>query len=371
MDEAAEDLVTEGAILNKALLAPANGSIHSALSELLRRDAKDGRRLRPRAVRAALRGRRGAARRRPDDLLQRAGSTGSTSRAETASGCGSSTTRRASAVEGGRAVPRRPRAAARDLQPRGGQALREGASVSEAIYYFATPDGRYKQMACPAHGRGGRDPRPRPEDPRRHGARRRLRAASPTPATSATSRPSAAAAREAQRRAQEGRPPPRRLPEAAGRSHDARPPPRRPGRPRPRDDRLRHDLPPRGGRGHGEDDRPRPPHPRPPAGGPRAHRPHRGDHVHRQGGGGAEAAPARRHREGARVGDGARRRSASPARRRTTSSGRPSPRSTPSPSASCASGPSRPASTPASRWRRRWPRTAPSTTPGTPGSRSG
>ena len=44
MDEAAGEVVARGEILNEALLAPAKGSIRSAFSELLRReaDADDG-----------------------------------------------------------------------------------------------------------------------------------------------------------------------------------------------------------------------------------------------------------------------------------------------------------------------------------------
>jgi ATP-dependent helicase/DNAse subunit B len=41
VEEEAQQLVTAGAILNKELLAPAIGEVHSALSELLRRDAKE------------------------------------------------------------------------------------------------------------------------------------------------------------------------------------------------------------------------------------------------------------------------------------------------------------------------------------------
>ena len=50
------------------------------------------------------------------------------------------------------------------------------ASVSEAVYYYATPAGRYEQKACPAKPEVDEVARPRPADPRRDGARGRLRA---------------------------------------------------------------------------------------------------------------------------------------------------------------------------------------------------
>ena len=364
-----EQLVPEGAILNEALLAPAKGSIRSAFSELLRREAEADDGFVPAQFEQRFEG---------VEVPLGDGRTisfaGSIDRVDLASG----DAKRVRVVDykTGK-LPWK-----KDEQFRGGRELQL------AIYNRAADQalrGRLGErgdllLRDPERGATSRRPAPR---------RRRW-----TRPSSASCGPSTTTARagvfapvadtcdfcdfqavcgggaRGARRAEEGRPPPRRLPEAAGDPVTPRPPPRRPVRPRPRDDRLRHDLPPRGGRRHGQDDRPREAHPRAPAGGPGADRPHRGDHLHRQGGGGAEGPPARRHREGARVGERRGERAPLPTAA-ATSSGRPSPRSTPSPRASCASGPSRPASTPASRSRPRSPPTAPSTTPGTPGSRSG
>ena len=79
-----------------------------------------GRRLRARGVRAAVRGGRGAARRRADDLLRGPHRPGRPRERRGEESAGRRLQDRQAAVEGGRAVPGRARAAARDLQPRGG-----------------------------------------------------------------------------------------------------------------------------------------------------------------------------------------------------------------------------------------------------------
>ena len=150
-----------------------------------------GRRLRARGVRAAVRGGRGAARRRADDLLRGLHRPGRPRERSGEERAGGGLQDRQVPVEGGRAVPGRARAAARDLQPRGGQGLR-GRVGERGGLLLRDPGG-----ALQAEGL----PRERRRWTRRSSAscgrstRRRARASSrpwPTRATSATSRPSAA-----------------------------------------------------------------------------------------------------------------------------------------------------------------------------------
>jgi len=151
VDEAAGEVVTRGEILNEALLAPAKGSIRSAFSELLRReaDADDG--FVPAVFEQRFEG---------IDVPLGDGRTisfaGFIDRADLASGpakrvrvvdykTGQFRWKEGEQFRGGRELQLA-------IYNRAADAVFEGASVSEALYYYATPGGRYNRQACPATG---------------------------------------------------------------------------------------------------------------------------------------------------------------------------------------------------------------------------
>ena len=149
VEEEARQLVKEGEILNEALLAPAMGSIHSALSELLQREGKDEEEFVPAQFEQ-----------RFEDVQvplgdgRRVAFNGWIDRVDCANGRGKRV--RVLDYKTGKCRWKR------DEQFRGGRELQlaiynlaaatlfEKAEVSEAIYYFATPNGRFKKIACPA-----------------------------------------------------------------------------------------------------------------------------------------------------------------------------------------------------------------------------
>jgi hypothetical protein len=150
VDEAAGELLAEGKILNEALMAPARGSIRSALSELLQREteAEDG--FVPAAFEQRFEG---------VDVPLGDGRTisfaGFIDRADLASGQAKSVRvvdyktgqfrwKEGEQFRGGRELQLA-------IYNRAAEKIFEGTSVSEAVYYFATPGGRYKQKACPAN----------------------------------------------------------------------------------------------------------------------------------------------------------------------------------------------------------------------------
>jgi ATP-dependent helicase/DNAse subunit B len=150
VDETALEVVARGEILNESLLAPAKGSIRSAFSELLRReaDADDG--FVPAAFEQRFEG---------VEVPLGDGRTisfaGFIDRADLASGSakrvrvvdyktGQFRWKEGEQFRGGRELQLA-------IYNRAAEKVFEGASVSEAVYYFATPGGRYKQKACPAN----------------------------------------------------------------------------------------------------------------------------------------------------------------------------------------------------------------------------
>ena len=149
VEEEAQHLLTEGAILNKELLAPAIGSIHSALAELLRRDAKDEEEFVPAQFEQRFEGVEV-----PLGDGRAISFNGWIDRVDETSG--SDKRVRVLDYKTGKCRFKK------DEQFRGGRELQlaiynlaaarlyEKAEVSEAIYYFATPNGKYKQIACPA-----------------------------------------------------------------------------------------------------------------------------------------------------------------------------------------------------------------------------
>ena len=173
-NEEAQHLLTEGAILNEELLAPAIGSIHSALAELLRRDAKDEEEFVPAQFEQRFEG------------------------VEVPLGDG-----RAISFNGW--IDRVDETSGSDKRVRvldyktgkcrfkKGEQFRGGRELQLAIYNLAAarlyekargergdlllrdPQREVQADRLPRHGRGEGDPRPGPEDPRRHRARRRLR----------------------------------------------------------------------------------------------------------------------------------------------------------------------------------------------------
>ena len=147
--EQAQRLVAEGAILNEKLLAPAVGSIHSALSELLQREGKDEEEFVPAQFEQ-----------RFEDVQVPLGDgrtvsfNGSIDRVDFANGRGKRV--RVFDYKTGKCRFKT------DEQFRGGRELQlaiytvaaaklfDGAEVSEAIYYFATATGKFKRKECPA-----------------------------------------------------------------------------------------------------------------------------------------------------------------------------------------------------------------------------
>ena len=151
VDEAAEEVVLRGEILNAALLAPAKGSIRSAFSELLRREAEADDGFVPAVFEQRFEGvgvRLGDGR--------EISFAGTIDRADLASG----ETKRVRVVDYKTGKPQWKEGeqfrGGRELQlaiyNRAADRVFEGASVSEALYYYATPGGRYQQKACPATG---------------------------------------------------------------------------------------------------------------------------------------------------------------------------------------------------------------------------
>ena len=150
VDETALEVVARGEILNESLLAPARGSIRSAFSELLRReaDADDG--FVPAAFEQRFEG---------VEVALGDGRTisfaGFIDRADLASGSahrvrvvdyktGQFRWKEGEQFRGGRELQLA-------IYNRAADQMFEGASVSEALYYHATPGGGYKQKACPAN----------------------------------------------------------------------------------------------------------------------------------------------------------------------------------------------------------------------------
>jgi len=149
VDEAAGELVAEGKILNEALLAPAKGAIRSALSELLQReaDAEDG--FVPAAFEQRFEG---------VEVPLGDGRTisfaGLIDRADLASRpkksvrvvdykTGKPQWKDGEQFRGGRELQLA-------IYNRAAAKLFEKTAVSEALYYYATPGGRYAQKGCPA-----------------------------------------------------------------------------------------------------------------------------------------------------------------------------------------------------------------------------
>jgi RecB family exonuclease len=150
VDEAAGEVVARGGILNEALLAPAKGSIRSAFSELLRREAEADDGFVPTAFEQPFEG---------VEVALGDGRTiafaGSIDRADLASGeakrvrvvdykTGKPPWKEGEQFRGGRELQLA-------IYNRAADRLFEGASVSEALYYYATPRGGYVQKACPAN----------------------------------------------------------------------------------------------------------------------------------------------------------------------------------------------------------------------------
>jgi len=142
--------VARGEILNEALLAPAKGSIRSAFSELLRREAEADDGFVPAVFERPFEG--------VDVPLgdgRKVSFAGKIDRADLASGpakrvrvvdykTGKPPWKEGEQFRGGRELQLA-------IYNRAADRLFAGASVSEAVYYYATPAGRYKQKACPAN----------------------------------------------------------------------------------------------------------------------------------------------------------------------------------------------------------------------------
>ena len=149
VDEVAGEVVLRGEILNEALLAPAKGSIRSAFSELLRREAEADDGFVPAVFEQRFEG---------IEVPLGDGRTisfaGLIDRADLASG----EAKRVRVVDYKTGKPQWKEGeqfrGGRELQlaiyNRAADRMFEGASVSEALYYYATPSGGYEQKACPA-----------------------------------------------------------------------------------------------------------------------------------------------------------------------------------------------------------------------------
>jgi ATP-dependent helicase/DNAse subunit B len=149
VDEAAQELVTRGEILNAALLAPAIGSIHSAFSELLQREAKEEDEFVPAQFEQPFEGVEV-----PLGDGRAISFNGWIDRVDVAAGKGKRLRvvdyktgkfrwKEGEQFHGGRELQLA-------IYNRAAAKLFERVSVSEARYYFATPAGKYKTKACPA-----------------------------------------------------------------------------------------------------------------------------------------------------------------------------------------------------------------------------